>query len=163
MKKTMIFAIMALIAIVLMTAFDVSLLSVSPIKVPENMQPNILYVCPIKTDSAWASLANGLVQGKQFITMGFFFAAMLLAAVWMWALYQNLLKDKFNRDAFKKPWMFTKFLFWAVVIMTVLMKTPDYFRAIEIDGARGQYVLCESSTPGAKIVKNAQWVHDANH
>ena len=83
--------------------------------------------------------------------------------LWMWALYQNLLKDKFNRDSFKKPWMFTKFLFWAIVIMTVLMKTPDYFRAIEIDGARGQYVLCESSTPGAKIVKNAQWVHDANH
>lgn len=163
MKKTMIFSILLLIVILLMTAFDVSLLSVSPIKVPSDMLPNVLYVCPIKETSVWANISNNLIQMKKPILFVYVFAALILFSVWMWALYQNLLKDKFNKDSFKKPWAFTKLLFWAIIIMVILFKTPDYFREVEINGARGKYVLCESSTPGAKVVKNASWIHDAKH
>ena len=62
MKKTMIFSILLLIVILLMTAFDVSLLSVSPIKVPSDMLPNVLYVCPIKETSVWANISNNLIK-----------------------------------------------------------------------------------------------------
>lgn len=163
MKKTMIFTIIALIVIILMTAFGISLLSVSPIKVPADLAPNVLYVCPVNDDSAWQQLATNLTHARKPITVGIFFAAMILMAVWMWTVYQNLLKDKFNRDSFKKPWAFTKLLFWCIIILTVLMKSPNYFREVQIDGARGRYVLCENTSQGAKVVKNAQLVHDAKH
>ena len=50
----------------------------------------------------------------------------------------------------KRPWAATKLLFWALVIVLMLVKTPNYFRTVYVDGARGEWVLCESNTPGAR-------------
>ena len=84
---------------------------------------------------------------------GFLFALMLLIVVWAWAMYQNLLKDKFNRDSFKTPWAMTKALFWAVVIILLMIKTPNYFRTVYVRGDNTAYVLCENNTPGARAVR----------
>jgi hypothetical protein len=73
-------------------------------------------------------------------------------------MYQNLLKDKFVRDAFKKPWAATKMLFWALVVVLLLVKTPNYFRTVHVDGTNTNWVLCESNTPGARAVR-ADAVH----
>lgn len=78
--------------------------------------------------------------------------------MWSWALYQNLLKDKFVRDAYKTPWEFTKLLFWAVVIITMLTMTPNHFRTVHLDGASGDWILCDNNTPGARVVR-ADSVH----
>lgn len=151
MKKTMMFAIMLLIAIVLMVSFDVRLpvrgmdTSVAP------AMPDMLYVCPAAS-GFWDSLSNGFSHFRKPIVMGFFFGAMILTSVWLWALYQNLLKDKFNRDSFKNPWAFTKLLFWAVIIIYLIMMTPNYFRSVHLTMTNGNWVLCENTSPNAKAV-----------
>ncbi len=151
MKPTMIFAIMALTAIVLMVAFDISLSPHSAIQLSADISTNALYVCPIK-ESVWTSIAQGLGMVTKPLTIGLVFALMILSAFWSWALYQNLLKDKFDRGAYKTPWGATKLLFWACVILMLLIKTPDYYRTVHLEGADGNWVLCDSNTPGAQAV-----------
>lgn len=152
MKKTMLFAIMLLIAIILMVSFDVRI-PVAGVNdtVTTVSSPDLLYVCPAASNF-WDSLSKGFSQFRKPIVMGFFFGAMILLAVWLWALYQNLLKDKFNRDSFKNPWAFTKLLFWAVLVMYLIMMTPNYFRAVRLTMTGGDWVLCDSFSPDAKAV-----------
>lgn len=149
MKKTMLWVVMAVIAIMLMVAFDLSLSPTEPIVLADNIAPNALFVCPVSTDSVWVDISNGLNQVRTWVVIGLLFAVFLLIAIWSWALYQNLLKDKFDRASFKGPWGYTKFLFWAIIVVVMLMKTPDSYRLVEISGARGNWVLCDNNTPGA--------------
>ncbi len=151
MKPTMMFAVIALIAIVLMVAFDVSLAPNSAIELSGNVAANALYVCPIK-DNVWTSVANGVGQFKKPLMIGLVFALMIITAMWSWALYQNLLKDKFDRGAYKTPWAATKLLFWTFAIMLLLIKTPDFYRTVHLEGASGNWVLCENNSPGAQAV-----------
>jgi hypothetical protein len=142
---------MMITAIVLMVSFDITLFPNAAIELSTDISPNALFVCPVKQDT-WARIASGLSMIKRPLLIGFFFAAMVLSAIWVWALYQNLLKDKFDRGAYKKPWAFTKLLFWAAVIVFMLIKTPDSFRTVHLQGAEGDWVLCENNTPGARAV-----------
>ena len=157
MKPTMLFAIVLMIAIVLMVSFNLTLSPTEPLTVSASMAPHALYVCPA-SDSFWVSLADGLSQIRRPLIIGFIFVTILLVFIWGWALYQNLLKDKYSRDTYKKPWGFTKLTFWAMIIVSMLMSTPNYYRMVKIDGAPGDWVLCENNTPGAKAVK-ASAVH----
>ena len=152
MKPTMMLAIMALTAIVLMTGFDLILMPNNPVQISPEMLPHALYVCPASSN-VWDSLANGFGALTKPIIIGFSFAFVIILATWAWALYQNLLKDKFNRDAFKNPWAYTKTWFWAVIIAIMILKTPNYFRTVHVVGDNRDWVLCESNTPGAKPVK----------
>lgn len=157
MKPTMLFAIIMMTIIVLMTVFNITLSPTAPIKLAENVAQNAMYVCPI-TDNTWTEIATALSQFKRPLIIGFFFAIILLCFAWSWALYQNLLKDKFVRDAYKTPWAATKMLFWATVIMLMILKTPDHYRTVHVNGANGNWVLCENNTPGARAApaKNVQ-------
>lgn len=157
MKPTMLFAIILMISIVLMTSFNLTLSPTESLTVSAAMSPQALYVCPA-TDSFWTPLSDGLVQLRRPIIIGFIFVGILLVFIWGWALYQNLLKDKFSRDTYKKPWGFTKLAFWAIIIVSMLMSTPNHYRMVRIDGAPGDWVLCENNTPGAKVVR-ASAVH----
>lgn len=157
MKPTMLFAIILMISIILMTSFNLTLLPTEPLTVSATMSPQALYVCPVG-DSFWVSLSDGIAQFKKPILIGFVFVFILLIFIWIWALYQNLLKDKYSRDTYKKPWSFTKFAFWAGIVAMMLISTPDYYRAVKIDGVPGDWVLCENNTPGAKAVR-ASAVH----
>lgn len=157
MKPTMMFAVIMVTAIVLMVSFNITLSPNTPIVLNDTIAPNALFVCPV-TDSGWIQVADGLGHFTRPLVIALFFAMMILTAVWSWALYQNLLKDKFNRDSFKNPWAFTKWLFWAAIIVFMLIRTPDSFRTVHIDGANGAWVLCDNNTPGARAV-HADSVH----
>ena len=78
---------------------------------------------------------------------------MFLIVVWAWAMYQSLLKDKFNRDKFIKPWSYTKMLFWAIMIVYILMMTPNYFRTVHVSGSTSNWDMCDGTMPGAKAVR----------
>lgn len=152
MKPSMIFAIVMLTAIVLVVSFDLQLLPTTPISLPDGMDSgNILYVCPA-ANSTWDSIANAMHSLLRPITIGFFFAGIVLLFVWAWALYQNLLKDKFDKASFTNPWGFTKLLFWAIVIVTLVTVTPNHFKSVHVTGLPDNYVLCENNTPGAHAV-----------
>lgn len=158
MKPTMLFAIVMLAAIVLISSFGLQFAATTPISVPENMAGSVLYVCPMAS-STWDSVAKSLEPFVRPITIGFFFAAMLLMFSWGWALYQNLLKDSFKRESFKNPWAFTKMWFWAGIIVLLAAATPNHFRAVHLTGAPDQYVLCDNDAPGARAVR-ADAVHN---
>lgn len=158
MKPTMLFAIVMLAAIVLISSFGLQFAATTPVSVPENMAGSVLYVCPMAS-STWDSVAKSLEPFVRPITIGFFFAAMLLMFSWGWALYQNLLKDSFKRESFKNPWAFTKMWFWAGIIILLAVATPNHFRAVHITGVSDQYVLCDNDTPGARAVR-ADAVHN---
>lgn len=157
MKKSMVSVITFLTIIVLMAAFDFSLGPDTVINIPADMQGRALFICPAES-SLWASLATGFGQFYKYITIGFFFAAIILAFVWGWALYQNLLKDSFKREDFSTPWAFTKLLFWAGVIMILIFNTPNKYREVSVTNKPGDWVLCENSSADAVAV-NTNLVH----
>ncbi len=160
MKPTMIFALAMVTLIALMASFDVHLGNIVPtIRVPENMLGDVLYICPA-VSSGWDSAAEILRTIQTPITIAVFFAMTMLLFTWGWALYQNLLKDKFNRNMFLKPWGFTKLLFWAVVILLLATNTPNHYRTVHIRGVAGNFVLCENNTPNRaewKDVLDGRW------
>ncbi len=157
MKPTMLFAITMLTAIVLMTMFNLTLSPTTPIVLSATESANALYVCPAAS-TTWDSIATSLHPLVKWIVVGFFFAVIMLLFSWGWAMYQNLLKDKFNRDSFKKPWGLTKFTFWTGIILTLLIVTPNHFRTVHLTGDNRAWVLCDSNTPGARPV-HANAVH----
>lgn len=157
MKPTMMFAVIMVTAIVVMVSFNISLAPNAPIILNDTVAPNALFVCPV-TDSIWTQIAAGIGRFARPLKIALFFSIMILIAVWLWALYQNLLKDKFDRGAYKNPWAFTKLLFWASIIVFMLIRTPDSFRIVHLDGNNGTWVLCDNNTPGAKAV-HADKVH----
>ena len=154
MKPTMMFAVIMIAIIILMTSFDLSFVPNAPIKLSATVAPNALFVCPV-AGSFWGKLANGFQVLRRPALIVFLFSIMLLIVVWAWALYQNLLKDKFSRDTFKKPWEYTKLCFWAGMIVILLLFTPNHFRTVHVTGIQGDWVLCESNTPGARPVREA--------
>ncbi len=158
MKQTMIWAIMAVAAIIIMSSFNLHLFpAATPIPVPESAAGTALYVCPVAS-STWDNIARGMGMFSTQIIIGFIFVLMLILAVWGWAMYQNLLNDKFDRKSFSNPWSYTKMAFWAGVVVLILMMTPNHFRRVTISGASGEWVLCENNTPDARAVR-ASAVH----
>lgn len=149
----MLFAIVLMTAIILASSFGLHVMPLDSIyKLSSDISATALYVCP-SNGSSWDSIANAIGPFTRFISMFFFFALMLLLFNWGWALYQNLLKDSFNQNAFKNPWGFTKMLFWAGVIVLMMVWTPNHYRSVHIQGAEGNWVLCESNSPGAIPVR----------
>jgi len=157
MKKSMVSVITFLTIIVLMAAFDFSLGSGNVINVAQDMRGQTLFICPAES-SLWDALAVGFGQFYKYITVGFFFAAIILVFVWGWALYQNLLKDSFKKEDFSKPWSFTKLLFWAWVIMILVFNTPNKYREVDVTNKTGNWVLCENSSTDARVI-NTNLVH----
>lgn len=152
MKPQMIFAIVALTAIVMAASFGIQLIPGTPVQFPASAAGHVLFVCPI-ADSTWDAIAVTMRPGLRYITIAFFFGIMVLLFNWGWAMYQNLLADKFEQKKFSTPWKFTKFVFWAAVIVTILAATPNHFRTVHIRGADGGWVLCDQDSPGARAVR----------
>ena len=157
MKKGLLFAIVALAAIVIVAGFGFQLGSTEMPAMSAETAANILFVCPAESAS-WDSVTIGIQPFMRYIIGGFFFAAVLLMFGWGWQLYQNLLTDKFKRDSFKNIWGFTKIWFWALIFVMLVIYTPNYFRGVKITGATGDWVLCDGNTPGARAV-HANAVH----
>lgn len=158
MKPMMIFVLAMMTLIILMSSFDVHLGNMTPtVVVPENMLGNVLYVCPAASDG-WDAASEILKSIKTPLLIGVFFAVMMLLFNWGWALYQNLLKDKFNRNMFLQPWGFTKILFWAIVVLLLAVNTPNHYRRVHVRGYSGDLVLCDNNTPNTwKNVGDGRW------
>ena len=152
MKPPMIFAIIALTTIVIVSSFGIQLLPVAPVQVPASAIGHELYVCPA-ADLTWDAIAIALRPTMRYLTLAFFFATMILLFNWGWAMYQNLLADKFDQKKFSNPWKFTKFVFWVAVVVAIVAATPNHFKTVHIRGAEGNWVLCERDTPGAAAVR----------
>lgn len=153
-KPGLLFAVCLLAMIILGASFDMNFGGNPPIHLPNGVNPDtVLYVCPA-SDSVWTQVAQSLHVINKYAYLLFFFAIFVLMFSWGWALYQNLLKDKFNEDAYKNSWDLTKVVFWVAVVYAVLVWTPNHFRRVEIRGNNSQWVLCENTSSGAKAVKS---------
>lgn len=156
MKPLMLLAIVILVAIVIVVSFGLQLAPNPPVAISPDSAGYALYVCP--TESAWDGIAASLQPFYHYLIIALFAAIMLLAFSWGWSLYQNLLSDSFKRESFQKPWKLTKFTFWVSILLLLVVMTPNYFRTVTVDGLSGEYVMCESDTPGARAVR-----YDAVH
>lgn len=151
-KPGLLFVVVVFAMIVLAASFNMNLGGNAPVHLRAGVNPDtILYVCPI-AESGWDTFASMFSLWNRYVYMFFIFAAIVLMFSWSWALYQNLLKDKFSADAYKNPWGLTKIFFWAGVICTVLAMTPNYFRTVHIRGNNQNWVLCENTSTGARAV-----------
>ena len=157
MKNSFVFVIVLLTVIIIMSSFGLYLDNVTPIQLPKSVEGRVLFVCPM-AHSFWDSISHGLAPYFKYISMGLLFCGIVLLFFWGWALYQNLIKDEFKKEAFVNPWAFTKILIWAVVLATMLVHGPNRYREVKIDNAQGNWVLCEADSSGAKPV-SADAVH----
>lgn len=153
MKSRLVMAICLLTGIIIMSSFNLQLDPVD-IKtiIPESMSANVLYICPVAS-SIWDPIAAGFSQFSRAFKILFSFCLIVVLFMWGWALYQNLLKDKFDGDKYKQPWAATKLMFWGVVIILMLTMTPNYFRTVRINGVNTNYVLCEAGEATATAVR----------
>lgn len=151
MKPGLLFGIAMLAVIILMSSFGLHFGSGAELNIPDSVSGSVLYLCPAA--SGWDTASKILSGFSLPITIIFFFAAIILLFAWGWALYQNLLKDKFNKDSFKNAWEFSKIFFWAGVVALLVISTPNHFRGVKITGYDGNYVLCEKSSKDAMAVR----------
>lgn len=151
MKPGLGILIFILVAIILTVSFDLHIMNTVPLSVPGNMADKVLYICPA-TESNWHSVSTALAPFARYITLGYFLLCLMIVSMWLWALYQNLLKDKFLQDAFKKPWQLTKFAFWIGILLLLALNTPNSYRRIEVNGDPTEWVLCEATD------ENARWI-----
>lgn len=153
-KPGLLFTVSALAIIILAAAFGFNFGGDTAVHLRSGINPDdVLYICPV-ADNVWDAFSEALSLGRKYIYIGFCFAGIILLFSWGWALYQNLVKDKFSADAYKNPWDLTKLFFWAGVICTVLAMTPNYFRTVHVR-VRGQdtsWVLCQNTSTDARAV-----------
>ena len=149
-KPGLLFSISLLAVIVIAASFNMELGGANPVRLRAGVNPdNVLYVCPINI-SGWDTAASMITAASKYFYMAFIFFFIVLLFSWGWALYQNLLKDKFSADVYTNPWSLTKIFFWSAVICFVLAKTPNYFREVRVQNTN--YVLCENNSVGARAV-----------
>ena len=150
-KPGLVFAVCAFAMIILAAALHMDFGGAGAVKLREGVDPNnVLYVCKI-TESGWTTFAETLTMVKRYLSAGFIFAFIILAFSWAWALYQNMVKDKFNENAYKTPWGMTKIFFWAMVACIILSVTPNHFRTVRVHlkGRVVDMVLCEKNSENA--------------
>jgi hypothetical protein len=152
MKKTMVMAIVLMTMIIITASFELQLAPRAPLNIPESAMPTALYVCPAAS-SLFDPISLGFLPFIGFFRVLLAFALIVLPFYWGWALYQNLLKDKFNRDSFKTPWAMTKALIWAIALILLMINTPNHYRTVRVLGDNTPYVLCESNSPGVRAVR----------
>lgn len=151
-KPGLLFAVSVFAIIILAVSFNMNLGGNAPVKLQAGVNPdNVLYVCPA-IDSVWKQISDSLHFLGRYAAVFFCFAGIVLFFSWGWALYQNLLKDKFVDEAYKNPWGLTKAVFWIVIIFTILSMTPNHYRNVEVRGHGDNWVLCENNSDGARAV-----------
>lgn len=155
-KPGLLFSVYALALIVLASVFKLHLQTNSEsAKAVTKSVADHLFVCP-SASQTWDSVAKAFSFSEKYISMFVVFIIIVLVFSWGWALYQNLLKDKFSADAYKNPWYITKVVFWITIVCCVLVMTPNHFRAkvsVRSGGQVVEKVLCEQSAPDATSVK----------
>ena len=150
-KPGLLFVVSILAIVVLAASFKMGFGGNEPIHLPDGIDPDsVLYVCPAGVKSAWTQISTVLHSVGKNVYLFFAFMVLVLCFTWGWALYQNLLKDKFNPDAYKNSWDFTKIVFWMAVVFFILFMTPNHFRTVKVQGSSADWVLCENTSDGAR-------------
>lgn len=150
-KPGLLFSVYALALIILASVFKFSLPGAKESAANAKNVANHLFVCPMASNT-WDQIAHMLSMAENYIVYFVWFVIIVLMFSWGWALYQNLLKDKFKADAYKRSWEITKILFWAAIICVVLVKTPNYFRP-QVSVNSTHWVLCENTSENARAVR----------
>ena len=151
-KPGMLFAVSLFAIVILAASFHMNYGEHTAVALRAGVNPDsVLYVCP-SGSGMWDNLANSMHFMKKYATVFFSFVGIVLMFSWGWALYQNLLKDKFSDDAYKTPWGLTKVIFWLIVAFSILFVTPNYFRRVDVHGHGDNWVLCENTSEGARAV-----------
>ena len=152
-KPGLLFSVVVFTIIMVAASFHLSLSNNAPVKIPANVNPDtVLYVCPADS-STWQSVSESFHMLSQFAPLFFSFVVIVLLFSWGWALYQNLLKDKFSDDVYKNPWGITKVIFWLMIGFAILLSTPNHYRHVDVRGHGADWVLCESTSEGAHATK----------
>ena len=153
-KKPGLLLIVSLLAIIILAAsFHMDFGGNPAVHLPNGVNPDsVLYVCPANAQGAWNQFAMALHGVGRYLYLFFAFCVLVLVFSWGWALYQNLLKDKFSADAYKNPWELTKIIFWMAVVVFILFMTPNHFRTVEVRGHGTDWVLCENTSEGARAI-----------
>jgi uncharacterized membrane protein (DUF485 family) len=150
MKPGLLFSVLGIIAIILASSFGMHILPVAPIhNIPDSAANAVLYACPA-ADSTFDEIARQLSYIRNYLTIAFFFVFMLWFAMAGWAIYQNLLKDKFEEKSWKSIIFVAKILFWVTLVITILMHSPNQYRRVSVRGETGNFVLCESNDPASR-------------
>jgi hypothetical protein len=145
--------VVLIIAIVVASSFGLHILPIAPIhNLPDSVAAGALYVCPAASET-FDLIAAQLSYIRGSLMVAFFFVFMIWIAMIAWSLYQNLLKDKFEEKSWQNIIFLGKILFWITVVITILMHSPNHYRRVDLRGASGEYVLCESNNPAARPVR----------
>ena len=151
-KPGLLFAVCFLAIIILAVSFNMNLGGSAPVQLRPGVNPDdVLYVCP-SASMTWDGISKSLHFLGKYASVFFSFIGIVLVFSWGWALYQNLLKDKFSVDVYKNPWEITKIIFWIMIVFTICSVTPNQFRRVEVKGHGTDWVLCENTSEGAKAV-----------
>ena len=166
MKPALLFSVLAVIAIMVLVSFETGpgeWMGMAPAahRFRETTDlGGVLYVCPA-ADSVWGSISETLHQLRTQILMLFSAALLFLIAAFGWALYQDLIKDKFIYNDWRFTIGFAKGLFYLAIAVTIAMYSPNFFKTVGIrgvddeQGAPRKFVLCERDTPGSRPVRES--------
>ena len=161
MNPGFVFSIVAIIAIIVASSFGLHIFPTAPVNVlPDSIADSALYVCPA-ANSIFDEIARQLSYIRNSLTIVFFFIFMLWIAMIGWSMYQNLLKDKFEEKSWQSIKFLGKILFWITIIITILMNAPNHYRRVSLNGANGEFVLCESNNPASRPV-HSKSVHSGH-
>lgn len=161
MNPGFVFSVIGIIAIIVASSFGLHIFPIAPIHVlPDSVAGHALFVCPA-ANSMFDEIARQLSYLRNSLSVVFFFIFILWLAMIGWSLYQNLLKDKFEEKSWQSITFLGKTLFWITLIITVLMHAPNHYLRVTLDGAGGEFVLCESNNPASRPVHNNA-VHPAH-
>jgi len=153
MKPGMVFSALAVIAIIVASSFGLSIFPTAPIhNLSDSVANQALFVCPA-ANFTFDEIARQLSLIRTALMVVFFFVFMIWLAMAGWALYQNLLEDKFVEKNWQSIVFLAKVLFWVTIIITILMHSPNNFRRVQLKGATGEWVLCESNNPASRPVR----------
>ena len=154
-KKGLLFSVCAFALILLEAIFKVKLRGGDEsVKAMAKNTADYLFVCPMSSHT-WDAVAKSFDRLQQYISMFIVFVVIVLLFSWGWALYQNLLKDKFVADAYKRPWEITKMFFWATIVFVMAVMSPNHFRAKitgRSNGHETKWVLCEQTSANARAI-----------
>ena len=163
MDQKLFLVLSAIVIVIVVSMLDIHVLPIVDIhKIPINIANEVLYVCPIKNVN-FEGVAKTLINLRQHLNFIFFVSIVLLIISWSWAMYQTLLKDSFKKDPFKSPWFFTKIFFWTVVVLSILYKTPNFYRTVKVEGSTQKWILCEKNSKESKAVLSKNVKHDNNN
>ncbi len=121
MKPGMVFSALAVIAIIVASSFGLHIFPIEPIhNLPDSVTSNALYVCPAASFT-FDEIAKQISYIRNSLMIVFFFVFMIIIAMTGWALYQNLLKDKFEEKSWQSIVFLAKTLFWITIVITILI------------------------------------------